>query len=140
MSRASAASKTLSVATASLGVGYLATSIVAFWAPEVPTAVAAVVLVIAAGCGGVALGAWATQTWARLVGALLGLLGTLLFGLLAAGFDRDPDASDLTNDLSAAVIFVLLGLSVATLIAGLIASASGLRSSSPKGLDRPAST
>jgi hypothetical protein len=112
-------SKALAVSAALLGLGYFVAGLLGRLFGDAPNAVRLILVGVGVFLAAVAAGVWRGRGWAKAAATVTGFAGTLLFGTLLFGFDRDPDATKIANDVSAATLFGLAGLSALVLAMGV---------------------
>ena len=129
-------SKALAVSAALLGLGYFVSGLL--WSSNRvgPNAVCLIIVGVGVFLAAVAAGVWRGSGRAKAAATVAGFVGTLLFGLSVATFDRDPEATEIANAVSAATAVGLAGLSALVLAMGVTLAVIEARAAK----DEPVST
>ncbi len=119
-------SKLLAVSAVLLGVGYAAAG-ASVWMVFHDAVAGLVVGGLGVLLAALGVGVWHGRAGAKAGATAAGFLGTALFGAMAIGAERDPDASDLVNNVGAATILGLACLSALVLAAAVTLAVVELR-------------
>jgi hypothetical protein len=108
-------SKVLAMSVGLLGVGYVVSGVLLPLDGLTPNAVGFVLIGFGLFFAATAASVWRDRVRTRVRAAMTGLVSTAVFSVLAVKFEHDPDATDLANNIDAAIVFGLAGLSALVL-------------------------
>ena len=112
-------SKALAMSTALLGLGYIVAGMLWSLNRIAPNAACLIMVGLGVSLAAVAAGVRRRNGRAKATATVAGFVGTLVFGALLLTFDRDPEVSEIANDVAAATAFGLAGLSALVLAMGV---------------------
>ncbi len=114
------APRVLAVVAGVLAVLYVVSGVIAVLADGPPLLLGLLMVLVGVGVGATARAAWRSAAWAPVVGAVVGLTGAVVFGVLVAGFSPDPDGDQVEQDLASFLGLGLFVFSLALFIAGAV--------------------